>query len=137
MAGKLAWRRKTTRAFIFAVRPNELAGARIESDGRADDVHDGINRADFVKMNFARRYAMDFPLRHGDALEHGDRFLLHPGRELAARDQFLDLREIAVGAMRMIVVRVLVFVTVRVGMIMRFLRQPVRRSSALRAVRRV
>ena len=71
-------------------RPRRGEHARLaqhfQRDGRADDVHDGIHRADFVKMNFVRRQAVDFPLRLGDALEDGDGFLLHPRGKFAARE---------------------------------------------------
>ncbi len=68
---------------------------QFQRNGRADDVHDGIHRADFVEMNFVRRQSVDFALRLGDALEDGDGFLLHPGGKLAARNQLFDFREIS------------------------------------------
>ena len=74
---------------------------QFQRDGRADDVHDGIHRADFVKMDFGRRPAVDFAFRVGDALEDGDGFLLHPGGQLAGGDQFFDLGEIALAGVVM------------------------------------
>ena len=68
---------------------------QFQRDGRADDVHDGIHRADFVKMNLVRRQAVNFSLRLGDALKDGDGFLLHPGGKFAARDELFDFGEIA------------------------------------------
>ena len=70
-----------------------------QRDRRADDVHDRIHRADFVKMNLLGRFAVDFPLRRGDALKDGQRFFFHPRRKFARGNQLLDLREITVLAM--------------------------------------
>ncbi len=93
---------------------------QFQRDGRADDVHDGIHRADFVKVNFAGRQAVNFSLGLGDALKHGNGFLLHPRGEFAPRDQFLDFGKIASVIGRMIVARpvftmVIVIVRVFVG----------------------
>ena len=54
---------------------------QFQRDGRADDVHDGIHRADFVEMDFVRRQAVDFALGLGDARKNGDGFLFHPRRK--------------------------------------------------------
>ena len=67
---------------------------QFQRDGRADDIHDGIHRADFVEMDFRRRQAVNFSLRLGDALKNGDGFLLHPGGKFAARNQLFDFRKI-------------------------------------------
>src|SRR5438093_2743769 len=45
-------------------------------------------------MDVGGGLAVNLPLRVGDALEYGDAASLHPLRELAARDQFLDVGEI-------------------------------------------
>ncbi len=55
-----------------------------QRDGRTDNVHDGIHRADFVKVDFVRRQAVNSPFRFGNALKHGDGFLFHPCRKFAA-----------------------------------------------------
>ncbi len=76
---------------------------QFQRDGRADNVHDGIHRADFVKVDFVRRQAVNFSLRLGDALKDGDGFLLHPRRKFAARNQFFDFGKIPLVIMLMLV----------------------------------
>jgi hypothetical protein len=63
---------------------------QFERNARAHNIHDGIHRADLVKMNFPRRPAMDFPLGFRDALKHGDGFFLPPRRQCAVPDEFFD-----------------------------------------------
>src|SRR3954470_10933488 len=63
---------------------------------------------------------MDFPLRHCYTLKHIDRFLLHPIRQLAAENQFLNLFKITVMFVIM-TVRVLMFVTVVMIMMLVFM----------------
>jgi hypothetical protein len=65
-----------------------------------------------MKMHCCRRHPVNLPLGLGNALEDGDGFLLHPGGQLAARDQLLDLRKIAL----LLVVMVAVIMAVAVGM---------------------
>ena len=82
----------------------------LQRDATAHNIHDGIHRADFVEMNFARELAVNLSLGIGDALEDGDGFLLHPRRELALGDELLDRGKIPTVIMRMIVFAVM-FVT--------------------------
>ena len=75
---------------------------QFQRDGRADDVHDGIHRADFVEVDFVRRQAVNFSLGLGDALKDGDGFLLHPGGQLAARNELFDFGKIPLVIVRML-----------------------------------
>ena len=50
----------------------------LQSDASAHDIHDGIDGADFMKVNFVRRMSVNFSFRHGDAAKHRERFLLYP-----------------------------------------------------------
>jgi hypothetical protein len=74
-----------------------------KADARAHDVHDGIHRADFVEMHFARRFAVDLALGVRDALKHRDGFPFHPRRQLALGDEFFDVVEIPAVVVRMVV----------------------------------
>jgi len=87
---------------------------QFQHDGCADDVHDGIHRADFVEMHFAGWQAVNFSFRFGDALEDGDGFLFDPSGKLAAQNQFFYFGKISLLIVPMIVV--VVFVGVNVGM---------------------
>ena len=44
-----------------------------------------------MEMHLLRWQPMNFPFRNRDTMEHRQRFLLHPGRQRAARNQLLDL----------------------------------------------
>ncbi len=52
----------------------------------ADDIDDGIDRADFVEVNFFRGQAVDTAFGVGDALENGDGFMFYPVGEGAGGD---------------------------------------------------
>ena len=67
---------------------------QFERDARADDINNGIHRADFMEVHFVGRQAVDFSFGDGDAVKDGDRFLLHAVRKRAALNQLFDLREI-------------------------------------------
>jgi hypothetical protein len=84
---------------------------QLQRDGRANNVHDGIHRADFVKVNLIRRQAVNFSLGFRNALKDGDGFLFHPRGKFAARDESFDFRKIPlllVPMMVMVVVRMFV-----------------------------
>ncbi len=120
-------RRGNRKSTMRAIHPARALGHRrgqharlaeqFQRDGRADDVHDGIHRADFVKMNLVRRQPVNFSLRLGDALEDGDGFLFDPRREFTVRDELFDFREIALLVVVMRVMRM--FVTMIVVVVMR------------------
>src|SRR5690606_28760044 len=66
----------------------------LQRNARTDNIHDGIHRADFVKMHFVRRHSMDFSFSNRDALKNCDGFFLHPIRKRAVANQRFDLRKI-------------------------------------------
>ena len=61
-----------------------------ESHTGAHDIHDGIDRAYFVKVDFGGRFAMDLALGERDSFEDRDGFLLHPIRERTVLDEALN-----------------------------------------------
>ena len=63
---------------------------RLDSRAGADDVGDGVERADLMEMDIFHRLAVDFPLGHGDPLENAERVLLYERRELARGKEFAD-----------------------------------------------
>src|SRR5690349_20699879 len=79
-------------AFDYGTRQDARFAQHFQSDGSSDDVHDGIHRANFVKMNLLRRQAMDLSLGDGEALKNGDGFLLYPIGKATGRDQLVDFR---------------------------------------------
>ena len=103
---------------------NDRAGEKarlaqhFQSDAGADDIDDGINRADFVKMDLLRWLAMNFPFCHRDPLEDRHGLLLDPIGKRAAADQFFDLRESPPMRVLFMSVAVLVLVNVRMSRLM-------------------
>lgn len=63
-----------------------LDAERFDSDARTDDIRDRIERADFVELDVFRRLAVDLAFGDGNALENGERVLLHEIGELAVLD---------------------------------------------------
>jgi len=51
---------------------------------RPHDVHDRIDRANLVEMDFLRWMPVDFSFRHRHPIKHCDGFFFHPRRQLAA-----------------------------------------------------
>lgn len=77
---------------VMEAGDKDLVDAKcFDADARADDVSDGIERADFVKFHVFGRLAVDLPLGHRDALKDGERMLLHELGEFAVLDQLADL----------------------------------------------
>lgn len=73
---------------------------QIEPNRRADDVHDRVDRADFVKMNLVERRSMHASLCLGDVLEDFEReLLLRLGQFLGSLDQLGDVSEMPVGVL--------------------------------------
>ena len=81
-----------------------------------------------MEVDFISRLAVNLAFRNCDASEDGDRFLLHPVREPAAADHFLDAGKRAAVLVTMLVLvfmlmsivgmRMPVFMTVRVRMVL-------------------
>lgn len=89
------------RAFDEAGAFNNVRGEHLwfskhlKGDAGSDNIHDGVHRADLMKMHLIRWQAMDFAFSNGNAMEYCDGFLLHPGRKGAARNEILYLRIIS------------------------------------------
>ena len=82
-----------------------------QRDTRANDVHNRIHRADFVKMNLPRRTTVDFSFRVGDALKNRDGLFFHPWGQLATTDELFDFGKCPVLIVMMVTMRVVVFMT--------------------------
>lgn len=64
---------------------------RFDTHASADDIGNGIERANLMEVDVLYGLAVDFALGHGDALENGKRVLLNEGGKLAVLDQLADL----------------------------------------------
>src|SRR5206468_11823219 len=105
-----------TRAFDDRRGQHARFAEQFERNGRADDIHDGIDRADFVEMHFLGRQSVNFSFGHGDALEHGEGLLLHPIRKGAWLNQRLYPGEIPSVALVVSAVVMLAVVTMLVSL---------------------
>ena len=99
---------------------------QFECDARAHNVHDGIHRADFVKMNLVRRQPVDFSLGFGNALENGDGFLFHPRGKFAARNELLDFGKIPAVVVLVVVMVIVVIMVMIVIMVVTMMMMLVR-----------
>ncbi len=66
---------------------------QFETNAGAHHINDGVYGAHFMEMNLVRRDAMDFAFGNGNALEHGDRFLLNPVGESARNNEMFNIRK--------------------------------------------
>ena len=107
------------KAGSFHHRGGEQAGfsKKFQSHAGTDDIHDGIDGTDFMKMNILRLLSMHSAFRHGDAVENGDGFLFNPFGEAACKNQLFDGGIIP--AMLVIVIIIVVMMAFLVGMTMR------------------
>jgi hypothetical protein len=64
-----------------------------QSKARPHDVHDGINCADLVEMDFLRRMAVNLSFRDRHAVKGCNGFLLYPWRQPAALDESANIGE--------------------------------------------
>jgi hypothetical protein len=77
---------------VVQARDVDLLDAQcFDPDARADNIRDGIECADFVKLHVFRRLTMNLSLGDRHALEDGQSVLLHERRQLAVLDQFANL----------------------------------------------
>jgi hypothetical protein len=65
----------------------------LQRDARAHNIHNRINRANFVEMHFLRRHAVNLAFRARNPRKNTHSLLLHPRRKLAALNQFTNLRK--------------------------------------------
>ena len=68
----------------------------VQGDDAADDIHDGVQRAHFVKVDAIRRRIVNMSLGLGQPAKHRDGPFAHPVPERTAADDRLDLAQIAV-----------------------------------------
>ena len=71
----------------------------VEGEAGADDVGDGIGRADFVEMDLLDGDLVDFGFGLGELLEYGEGVGLGALREVSLLDDLDDVREVAVGVL--------------------------------------
>ena len=90
---------------------------QFQRDAGADDIHDGIHRANFVKMHGFHGLAMDPALDLGKPLEDGGGFLFYPGGKFAGGNELFDLCKIAgIVVVMVVTVAVLMIVLMRTCM---------------------
>src|SRR5690606_37729315 len=78
-------------------RANDAIDAEmVESNGGADDVYDGVERADFVEVNFLDIHAVDSGFGFAEAAEDADGGLFDRRIERALVDDLLDRGQRAV-----------------------------------------
>ena len=70
---------------------NFLDAQGFEPHASANDVRDGIERADFMKSDLLGRHPMDPALRLSDPTKNGEGAFFDEGRERALLDQLADL----------------------------------------------
>src|SRR5512144_2631788 len=75
--------------------PDSRDSQKIETDDRAHDVHDGVDGADFVKVDLLRSRRMDFGFGLRETVEDTDAFLLYSGCERRVIDDCSNVREMA------------------------------------------
>ena len=63
---------------------------------RADDIHDRVQRADFMEMHLFHRHSVDARLDDGQPGKRGDGVRLHPHGQTRAFDQFAHVGQVAV-----------------------------------------
>jgi len=88
-------------------RPAEL----IEGNAGSDDIDDRIDGADFVKVDFGGRDAVNLAFGLGDTFENGEGAILDPVRKAAALDKGADIG-VAAAMLVLIVMMVVVVVAV-------------------------
>ena len=92
-----------------------LDAKRLDAHASADNIRDGIQRANFVEMHIVHRLPMNFALRLGNASKNGQRALLDERRQLAVFDHFADVPVTAfvIVVMMMLMRRAVMFVVLR------------------------
>ncbi len=98
---------------------NLFHAQRFDARADANDIGDGIERADFVKGNLFRRHAVDFSFRYGNARKNAERVFLDKGRKIAGLDELADLAMVAaMGVLTVLMMLVPVVVLVGVFVLM-------------------
>ena len=67
-----------------------------QRDASADDIADGINRADFMEVDFFNGHIMRFRFGFGQTLKDGEGVGFGSGRQFPALDDLFDVRQVAV-----------------------------------------
>ena len=78
----------------------------VDAGGGADEVNDGIDRADLVKVNGFNRNTVEFGFGLGNALEHGEGGVADRGGELGFLEEVPDFRPVPAVMVAVIVVMV-------------------------------
>ncbi len=78
------------------IEPGLINAEVTERDGDTDDIHDGINGADFVKVNVFQRHAMNAGFRFRDGPEEAMREDAGSCRQPALVEQFHDVAVVPV-----------------------------------------
>src|SRR5882762_3695840 len=78
-------------------RINLLYAEQLQTNACADNIDDGVNGPDLVKMNLFYGRAMHLCFGLCETPKNGNSSLLNAGSQLAAFDDLHDMREVAVG----------------------------------------
>ena len=105
-------------AAFVQVRDEDFLHAQcFETDAGADDIRDGIQRADLVEVHVLGRHPVDLPFRHGDLLKHPERVLLHECGKVALLDQFTDFAVCPPMFMLVVMIMIVVMAATFVAMV--------------------
>ena len=90
----------------------------LKSGARADDVDDGIDRADFVEFDIEHRHAMHCAFDRGERIECGERAIANANWQIAPHQQLADHAIWAMPWVVLVIVGVFMTVLVIVGVFM-------------------
>lgn len=99
-------------SFRDVARENSWFAQHFQSDTCANDIDDGIHRADFVKVNLLGRHSVNFSFGDGNALKDCDGFFFHPIGKRAVANQRFDFRKISAVFVIMFIVMMFMLVFV-------------------------
>ena len=94
-----------------------------QRDAPADNIDDGVDRADFMEMHIVCGHAVNFPFRASDPRENRIRFFFNPWRKRRLVDQVANLAIRAAMLVMFMLVRMrltamAMFVRMRMTMVM-------------------
>src|SRR5262245_48198406 len=78
---------------------NILYSEQFHPDASADDVNDGINRSDLMKMDLLHSRPVDLRFGLGEPPKDGNGALFHAWGQVAPIDDLHDMREVTVGVL--------------------------------------
>ena len=101
-----------TASLVQSVNDDVFDAQIVDQNGGGDDVNDGIDRADFVKMDFLHRAAVGFGFGLGDDLKDFFRQIARRGGDVRMVDDVENVGQMAVFVRVMIVAMVVIVIVV-------------------------